>query len=137
MGLQASIEITYSKELNLKDFLNLLFEKQWHYNDHDTITFLSNDEFDWENESLINYNVVLNLLNERFTDNKIIGIALLNNDNRGGLFHFLPDKKEIMILLNINRNKLSGSDLTNFSFYSERLLPVLNYVSEIKFTDVV
>lgn len=137
MGLQASIEISYSINLNLINFLKLLFEKEWHCNDYNKITFLANEDFDWKSESLDNYDFILDSLNKRFTNNEIIGIALLNKNNIGGLFHFLPGKKEVMILLNINREKVFGTNLTNYSFYSEILLTVLGNISEIKFIDTI
>ncbi|PBI83248.1 hypothetical protein BSF41_46020 [Flavobacterium sp. ACN2] len=137
MGLQASIQISYSIDLDVIDFLNLLFEKEWHYNDYNKITFLVNNDFDWEIESIDNYDLILDSLDKRFTNNEIIGIALLNKNNIGGLLHFLPGKKEVMILLNINREKVSGTNLTNYSFYSEMLLTVLDNISEIKFIDTI
>ncbi len=137
MGLQASIDITFSAEVNFSIIINKLQNFGWSINDQNKITYLDNEDFNWERNELIDIETIQNRLNERFINNKIIGIALSLPNLRGGLFHFLPGKNKIMILVNINRLKISGTHFTDYTFYLKKLQPVIKNCSELILTDVI
>lgn len=137
MGLQASIDISFEKEIDINSFIEILIGNGWNINDNNKITFLANDDFDWENEALNKHESIMKLLLERFSNNKIIGIALTLPNSTGGLFHFLPSKNEVMILLNINRVKLKEIEFTDYSFYLNKLYPVIKGCSKLNYCDIV
>lgn len=137
MSIEASIDISYSHEIDIKLCLESLLKEGWHYNDYGKITFFISEDFEWRTAKLDEFNFILNTLCEKYRDGGCVGIALLNENNVGGLFHFFRKKKSVMILLSINRTKISNSEFTNFSYYIERLIPILNNVSEIRYSDVI
>ncbi len=136
MGLQASIEITYSKNIDFISFWKLLLSNGWHYDDHNRITFILNDDYDWEDDVLQSFDKVFDKLKHRFSNNELIGIALLNDENIGGMFHFMPNKRQIMILVNINRKRILDTNQTDFTFYAKMLIPILDNVEIITYEDI-
>ena len=137
MGLQASIDISYSNEIELKSFIATLFSIDWNTNDNGKITYLTNDDFDWERDDLDNQEIIMELLFKRFSENKLIGIALTLPNLTGGLFHFLPGKNEVMILLNINRIKFQKTEFTDYSFYMNKLKPVIKKSIKLNYCDIL
>lgn len=137
MGLEASIDISYHKEIELKIFLESLFEYGWRINDYNKTTYLINDDLDWESSELDDQDLIVKLLFERFLNNKIAGIALTLPNLNGGLFHFMPGKKEILILLSINRVKFKDTQFTDYSFYLEKLYPVIRESTKVNYRDIV
>lgn len=137
MGLQASIEITYSQEIELESFIEILLSFGWSVNDNDKITCLTNDDFNWKSYNLNQFELLKQLMFERFADNKITGIALTLPDLTGCLFHFLPEKKEVMILLSINRVRFDDFPFTDYSFYFKNLNPILGNCSKLNYCDVI
>lgn len=137
MGLQASIDISYSKNIDIKSYVETLFNIGWSIDDNGKITYLTNDDFEWENEELNKKDLIINLLYERFSSNKISGFALKLPNSSGGLFHFLPEKNEVMILLNINRIKLKETEFTDYSFYLDKLYSVIKGSAKINYCDII
>jgi hypothetical protein len=137
MGLQATIDISYSKDIDIKSFIETLFSIGWGTNDNGKITYLTNDDFDWESDELDNQELIIKLLFERFLNNKIIGIAFTLPNLTGGLFHFLPGKNEVMILLNINRVTLKKIEFTDYTFYLNNLYPVIKECIKLNYCDIV
>lgn len=137
MGLQASIDISYSNEIDIKLFIATLFSIDWHTNDNGKITYLTNDDFDWESDDLDNQELIMKVLFERFLNNKLVGIALTLPNLTGGLFHFLPGKSEVMILLSINRVKFEKTEFTDYSFYLNKLHPVIKKSIKMNYCDIV
>jgi len=134
---QASIDISYSKDIDLKSFIETLFSIGWNTNDNGKITYLTNDDFDWESNEFDNQELITTILFDRFSNNKIVGIALTLPNLTGGLFHFLPGKNEVMILLNINRVKLQKIEFTDYSFYLDKLYPVIKECTRLNYCDTV
>ena len=137
MGLQASIDISYSKEINLEKFIEQIINAGWSMNDNNKITYLINDDFNWENNDLTEHESIKKILFDRFSNNKMSGIALTLPDLSGGLFHFLPGKNEIMILLNINRTRISETPFTDYTFYIQKLYPAIKDCSKLNYCDVI
>jgi hypothetical protein len=137
MGLQASIDITYSKEIELESFIRSLINIGWNINDYDRITYLTNDDFDWESTDLIKEEFIMQLMLERFKNNEIVGITLTLSNLTGCLFHFMPGRNEVMILLNINRVKFNETLLTDYTFYINNLYPILKDYSKVIYSDII
>ena len=96
-----------------------------------------NDDFDWERYELAQLELSMQLMFERFTNNKIIGIALTLPDLTGCLFHFMPEKNNVMILLTINRVRLKDSQFTDYTYYIKNLHPLLINCSKLDYCDIV
>lgn len=136
MGLEASIDISYYEEIELNIFIESLLEYGWSVNDYGKITYLVNDDYDWESTDLSNKQLVLNLVINRFRKNKITGIALTNINLVGGIFLFGLEKNNVTILPNINRVKIIGTEFTDYTFYIQKLFPILKNCSMIKYSDI-
>lgn len=134
MGLQASIDI-YFEKLSFKNIIEKL-SNNWEINDLNTISYMDNDDFDWLSASLEEKENILTLLEERFYRNNSIGITLVNKHNSGGMFLFYPDENLLSIIININRKKYDNTYLTNYSYYIEYLIPILDTSSKIIYTDI-
>ena len=137
MGLQASIDLTYSKEIDIKSFIESLFNVGWDTNDNGKITYLLNDDYDWESANLNDQEAIKKMLLDRFSINKTVGIALTLPNLTGALFHFLPTKNEVMILLNINRVKFKETQFTDYTFYINKLYPIIKDCSKLNYCDVI
>ncbi len=137
MGLQASIDLSYPNEINFDTFIESMVNCGWSINDNKRITYLANDDFDWKNDDLNKQELIKKILFDRFLNNKIVGIALTLQNSTGGLFHFLPCKKEIMILLNINRVKLIDTQFTDYTFYINKLYPVIKDCLKLNYCDIL
>lgn len=136
MGLQTSIDIYYPDKINFNSFIDILLENGWYYNNNQHIVYLANDEHNWEQKSEELWPSIFEELNLRFNNNKIVGLEIRNIDEVGVLCHILPNQKEIMMLLTINRLKITNSSLTNFSYYTKMFSCILDKIIEIKYTDV-
>lgn len=127
MGLQASIDIVYTNELNLLNTLDKLEREGWGYlNELAQISFFEDDDFEWLTVESKDLNLVKSKLEIRFNEDKLFGIIIYAEEsNIGCLLHFMPSKKEIMLLLSINRTKINNSDITDFSFYLKRINSII------------
>lgn len=134
MGLQASIDI-YFEKLSFKNIIEKL-SNNWDINDQDKISYMDNDDFDWLSVSLKEKENILTLLEERFYRNNSVGITLVNKHNSGGMFIFYPDENLLSIIININRKKNDNTQLTDYSYYMDYLIPILDTFYKIIYTDI-
>ncbi len=127
MSVQASIEISFNEDLDILNVLEILEELGWQYaDDLGKISFLINDDFEWEIGKINNLNMIKNILKIRFETNKITGIIIFNKKGgEGCLFHFMPLKREIMMLLSIRRKKIPETNITDFSFYLNEIYQII------------
>ncbi|MES1181917.1 MAG: hypothetical protein ABUL44_03890, partial [Flavobacterium sp.] len=114
-----------------------LFSIGWNTNDSGKIIFLANDDFEWQSDDIENQQVILKLLYEIFLNNQFAGIALMLPNLTGGSFHFLPGKNDVMILLNINRVKFEKMDFTDYSYYLDKLYPVIKGCTKLNYCDIL
>ena len=121
MGLQASIDIFLEEKVIFTDVLkNLLF--QWKLNDFGTISYMDNDDFDWQSSKLDKESEIVKMLNERHQNGYTIGIVLLDEHNSGGTFLFYPNENIISFIININREKIEKTNLTDIDSFSSSYL---------------
>ncbi|MDY0907824.1 hypothetical protein [Pedobacter sp. CFBP9032] len=127
MSVQASIEISYNEDLDILNVLSVLEKLGWQYvDDSEKISFLINDDFEWEIGEVNNLNAIKKMLKIRFETNKITGIIIFNKKGgEGCLFHFMPSKQEIMMLISIRRKKISDTNITDFSFYLDEIYQII------------
>lgn len=137
MGLQVLIDILYLKNIDIKLYVEILFNIGWSIDDNGKIIYLINDDFEWENEELNKKDLIINLLYERFLSNKIFGFVLKLFNFSGGLFYFLFEKNEVMILLNINRIKFKEIEFIDYFFYFDKLYLVIKGFVKINYCDII
>lgn len=135
MSVQASIDLKFDQELDFLSLLNLAEGINWTYNDYGKITYLDNDDFEWKRGELSNLDKIKSILENRFKKNELAAIAIVHESSTGLLLHFMPNKTELMLSLNINR-KTVKENFTDFSFYLSELSLLFNGSSSIVCSDV-
>ena len=136
MGLQASIDIKYHYEIEFKTLMETLFNHGWTVENYSGIVYTIDDEdFNWKDAELSEKDVIMQLMFEAFSNNKLACIELSLPNLVGCSFHFMPGKRYIMLLVSIQRVKLENSNLTDYSFYIKKLLPILKNCAVITCSD--
>ncbi|NDV79484.1 hypothetical protein [Dysgonomonas sp. 511] len=92
MSTQASIDLFFGKEFDLKSLLEDLFRNKWSFNDFGGISFMINNSHDWEKVSLEHFDFVQKNIEKSLIENSISGIALINKKNRFRWIVFVPFK---------------------------------------------
>jgi hypothetical protein len=95
MSLQSSIDITYNSEIDFEKLINSLLNTNWHLNDNGNITYCIDDDFEWISGDLNNSKEIINLIGERFFNNQLAGIAILDKNSTGFLLHFYLEKQKL------------------------------------------
>lgn len=138
MGLQANIDIFLEEKVTFTDIIkNLLF--QWKLNDFGTISYMDNDDFDWQSSKLDKESEIVKMLNKRYESGYTVGIVLLDEHNSGGTFLFYPNESIISFIININREKIEKTNFTDFSYYIKKLFLALskNKIIKIECCDII
>lgn len=104
-----------------------LNKSNWLLNDNGKISYLplnDDDNFDWESVSLEEKEDVLEIISEKEKQSELIGLVFTwDNTQIGGQFLF--SNNIFSLIPSLNRQKMSNSNLTNRSWYLERLVPFL------------
>lgn len=135
MSVQATIDISFHTDLKFRKVLTETESLGWSYNDYGNITYLDNDDYDWKTKSLKELEQVKTILFRRFQNDQIVAIVF-TKDDVGFSLQFMPNKKELMLSLNINRKQIGNSRTTDFSYYLERIFPILKNASSISCNDI-
>lgn len=126
MGLSASIDLVLNKKLDNVFFKNILFDKEWSYNDNEVINYIPINEldFDWTTKPVNLLESVLGEIIEKLKLKQTLGVVIVHkNLNIGGQLIYFYDDNTVSFNLNINRKTLKDSSNTDFKWY------VKNYVS--------
>ena len=128
MSRDAGITIHYVRGTRLYDLIDTLLANNWSFNDHGSITFMDNDDFDFLSADLRAFDNVKKILEERLKMRRIVGIALvIEAENTGGIFLFDPGSDRLSSSICINRSTLADSLLIDYSYYLENLRCVIDY----------
>lgn len=129
--MEATIEIQFAEEQEFSDILNRLEHDQWSYDDHGQVTFLDNDDFDWESGSLDQLDEIKKHLNEVSANGGVVSIVLLQPNDLGINVNLFNDKRKVVISISVNR-KVVGKNVTDFSFYLLKLEHLLASSTSVK-----
>lgn len=141
MAADCGIYITYTYIEKSLLFIDQLLECGWSVNDHGKIMFLplhDNDDFNWQFQPLDDWHLIYSLLKEKINANETVGLSLtFESTDIGCVFLFNFNQNHIIISVSINRKKIYNTDITDFSWYLDRLKPILSkYVEKIECTDI-
>lgn len=130
MGRSASIDFQVqefpSKSL---DILHALLDTGWSYDDHGTINYLpvgDQDSSNWQRAGLDEWEMVCSIIGAKEKHGEMIGVSMLCGDEErsGGLFLLNPTERVIMVVISINRRRITEAlDVTDYSWYLQRLVP--------------
>ena len=132
MSRSASIDISLVVKDQRDDailrLINLLLSSMWKCTDGKFSFYLpvgDIGDFAWQRDSLSEHEL-LKIFRKKIALGELIGVAMTWNDTGiGGEFLFRQDLT-ISINLTINCKVHQSLDITDFNWYLERLLPVLN-----------
>jgi len=123
MSTSASIDFKFSS-INLVNLISELITAGWNLNDYGKISYLpiGDIDFDWESEELMSIEKVINILKTKEVKKETLGIVLLWKDEGIGIvLNGFPKENTVSLLLSINRKVIASTQLTDFTWYLERL----------------
>ncbi|WP_342565754.1 hypothetical protein NST84_11785 [Paenibacillus sp. FSL R7-0345] len=137
MSISAWIDIHLSEQsstnLSAQDLIKQFVKEGWDYVNHNgEVTFLplgDGDHFNWQSE-VMNSACILNIIELKQAQQEIVGIQLLRRDSDIGCDMLLFNANHIGFSLSIARKSVENQgeiDMTDFSWYLERVLPVFKY----------
>ncbi len=136
--MQAFITIKYHSRFDPMILIESLLSYNWSLDDFGNISFMVNDDFDWERADHAIKDVVFKMINERIINNRICGITMINNViEAGGNFCFDISNHIIVFSFSMNRKSIQGLSLTDFSILIPQLLPIFSTpILSITYEDV-
>jgi hypothetical protein len=123
MSVSASIDFKFSS-INLTNLISQLITTGWNFNDYGKISYLpiGDTDFDWEREELMSIEKIMIILKTKEVKKETLGIVLLWKDEGIGIvFNGFPKENSVSLLLSINRKIIASTELTDFTWYLERL----------------
>ena len=135
MSVFATIEIQLIEENNINnsilDVINNLIQFGWLVYHGNYVSYLpigDQDNYHWQDAKNMDFAVLQKIIIEKEVKNEPIGLIMRWQDTEiGGAFLFHSMYK-LSVTLNINRQKISSlqpSDITDFQWYLERIIPAL------------
>ncbi|WP_342423242.1 hypothetical protein [Paenibacillus sp. FSL E2-0178] len=135
MSISASINISLSnhscESLSLPDLFQNFENEGWTYvKSNGGITILplgDDDDYNWTS-IVLNRDSFFDILKKKQDQKEIIGIELMRVDSDVGCELLIFNTNQMMFSLSIARKKINAKDdidITDFSWYLERILPVL------------
>ncbi len=139
MSASASIKF-HSSEITSAIYINIvrkLIDCGWSINDYGKITYMA-DEFDWYDSELSELEPVIQKIAIEIDHGRASGLTLLWMDSEIGGSFLWVNEREVLFSLIVNPLKLKESNVVDFSWYLEKLVPVLAeiYVSKISLDHV-
>lgn len=153
MGISASIDIYLTPKSTVNKcrrpickIIEALIKSGWRYEYGEVVNLLPvghKDEYTWPGLKL-SHDEFWSILNQKEDIGETIGVSLSWEDTEtGGTFLFEQQEcKRIIIMFSITYEiqKINNYDLTNVSWYIERIVPYIPsekfYISEIVFKEV-
>lgn len=129
MGITSGLDIDFEEAVDPIQLINDLIDFGWTYDDGGKISYIpvgDNDLFEWQEESLENWNKVLEIIQEKIAKNEVIALILTWRDTQiGGHFIISEDRKCLMISLSVDRQTIGNSRKTNFDWYEGKIVTAL------------
>jgi hypothetical protein len=131
MAISGSIKVIVNgnkEQISAFDLIEIFFLNQWHLSIQDKIYYLpvGDVDYNWKIVSATQKSYVEEILKLKSHNNEPIGVALsLKDTERGITILFSEDLKELNIDLDINRKTISGLDVSDFSWYLKKIIPII------------
>ena len=142
MSRSGDIELTInsnSNDINALDLLQCFYKDGWSISYDGVISFLplGDVDYNWTIVSEIKENEVNSILRSKIAADELIGVSLVHKESiRGFLVLFSASFSEIIFSADINRKEIEGTDVTDFSWYLKRIIPVCMHAGlSIEFID--
>lgn len=137
MSISAWIDIHLSEyssaSLSATDLIQQFAKEGWQYADRNgKVTFLplgDGDNFNWLSEAVDSAHI-MNIIETKQAQREIVGIQLLRRDSEIGCDMLMFNTNQIGFNLSMARKNIQTQgdiDITDFSWYLERILPVFKY----------
>lgn len=127
MGIKVSIDVNFSQEYSPKEVLKLLMSNGWGIYYQNIVTYLSSkdvDSYDWQDMD-VNFFDFYDFINSHDAMGKV-GVVMVFDGISGGEVIIYPNC--LSMLLSINCQHLSGSDIPDFNWYLKRMSGFLNSI---------
>ena len=131
MGRSVSIQVTVQAfKTRTREVIEALLNSGWTYDDNGSISYLplgDGDDFEWRREAPNEWPKIARTIQEKDELDELIGLSLVSHDmGAGGEFLFDARKGSIMMSPSVNRRRIPTlPDITDYTWYLERLLPAL------------
>ncbi|MBX7154897.1 MAG: hypothetical protein K1X91_08015 [Bacteriodetes bacterium] len=93
---------------------------------------IEDTDFDWKIFKDTERDIVLNIIQNKYIRNELIGVVMTYKLTGHGVSMLLqPDLKSIKVICNINQKMLKDLNVVDFSWYLMKIIPIL---SKLKIT---
>ncbi len=121
--------INYNKDsICALDVLKKLLGKGWNLNYNSTVSYLplKDEDFNWCFDNIKDENKVFHIIHEKVQNQELVGITLMwENTDIGVNALFYPSLSEISFSTEINRKLIENLDITDYTWYIEKLIPCI------------
>ena len=123
MSISASINITVGSELSTKKIIKIFTSHGWSLIEDGKTTYLplNDDMFDWKSEE-ISLDLLWNIINQKEKSGELIGIIMWWKKTKIGITILIHSDFSLNISFDVNRKKINPSDITDVSWYLERII---------------
>ncbi len=133
MSLSSSISIKLSINVDTNRLFKLMTEPPFSlFDSRNLVGYVAiGEEYgDWIEEK-ISANELLHILSTKLRYNERAAFLTHLEDSRGIIFSWISDSREASFSLETNRMTLAGTKFTDFSWYLEKLVGVLESICDI------
>lgn len=116
-----------NQDISIDLFLSVLRKKFWSPIFMDSICYLplGDENFDWTTASGSDFLCIKEVLIKKYENREIIGLLLYWKNTAIGVNALIyPKFERITFSLDANRVEIEGTDVTDYTWYLERLLPI-------------
>lgn len=122
-----------NSDVEIEVFLNSFLNFGWSINIEDKIWYTplgDNDDFNWVTVNMLDYEEVLGVLKKKQKNGELISIVLTFSSSGHGIDMIIyPMLEKITFGLHRNRKVLFTVNVTDFSWYIERIIPPLKLLN--------
>ena len=122
MSIEASITLRiHNAPERITEIIKIFQRIGWNF--HPEIEYLplhDEDDYNWQKEK-ISPEELFSIIDEEQKNQEIIGLILYYLNTDIGITLLIKNHDEIIIMLNINRKTLKNSEITDISFYIEKI----------------
>ena len=117
-----------NNSINAFDLLEKFMSSGWTLNYYGKISYLplGDTDFDWHYASMDEKYKIIDILKNKINNQELVGIVITWNDTNIGINAlFYPFLDKLIFNIDINRKTISSLDITDFTWYIEKLIPVI------------
>ena len=125
MSVSASLDIRFAKEMSAANVVKKLLNSGWRLQDEEGnsmyLPLADRGRYDWQ-IAAISPEELLKMIRKQEKNDDTVGLSMSWQDSQiGGEFLFLKPQ-ELFVVLSMNRQVITGTRLTDMSWYVERIV---------------